>query len=143
MNLANIDIGGIFSGIGTLAKDLRTAITGNAPISAEKAAELAIKAQEIEASILNAQNQVNLAEAQNPNIFVSGWRPFIGWTCGIALCYNYIFMPFFTYIVVWLAESAPAMPTLDTGELTTLLIGMLGLGTLRTVEKTGVITKKP
>jgi hypothetical protein len=81
------------------------------------------------------QNKVNQEEAKNASVFVSGWRPFVGWVCGFSLFYNYIFMPFFTYIVVW-GFSAPPMPTLDSGELMTLLLGMLGLGGLRTYEKT-------
>jgi hypothetical protein len=136
ISLANLDIGGLFTGIGSLAKDIRAAITGKEPINAEKAAEIALQIQQLEASIVNAQMQVNLAEAGNTNVFVSGWRPFVGWTCGIALFYNYIFMPLFTYCAVWISTAAPAMPTLDSGELMTLLFGMLGLGGLRTYEKT-------
>jgi hypothetical protein len=88
------------------------------------------------------QGIVNAEEAKSASLFVSGWRPFIGWICGVSLGYNYIFMPFFTYLSIWYSKSAPAMPALETGELTTILLGMLGLGVLRTVEKTGVITKK-
>lgn len=88
------------------------------------------------------QGVVNAEEAKSASLFVSGWRPFIGWICGISLGYNYIFMPFFTYLSTWYSNRAPAMPALETGELTTILFGMLGLGVLRTVEKTGVITKK-
>ena len=88
------------------------------------------------------QGVVNAEEAKSTSLFVSGWRPFIGWICGVSLGYNYIFMPFFTYLSTWYSNSAPAMPALETGELTTILLGMLGLGVLRTVEKTGVITKK-
>lgn len=142
LQLANIDIGGLFTGIGTLAKDIRAAITGKEPISADKAAELALKVQELEFSVTDAQTKVNMAEASNPNIFVSGWRPLIGWICGIALGYNYIFMPLFTYIAKWVSPDAPPMPTLDSGELITLLFGMLGLAGMRTYErKVGVANK--
>lgn len=81
------------------------------------------------------QNKVNSEEAKNASKFVSGWRPFVGWVCGFALFYNYIFMPFFAYVVIW-GFNAPPIPTLDSGELMTLLFGMLGLGGLRTYEKT-------
>ena len=142
LSFANIDIGGVFSGLGTLARDLRAAITGKEPIDATKAAELALKVQELESSIVTAQTQINLAEASHTSIFVSGWRPFIGWTCGLALFYNYIFMPLFSYIAVWVSPEAPSMPVLESGELTTLLFGMLGLGGLRTYEKKNSVASK-
>jgi len=142
IGLANIDIGGLFSGIGTLAKDLRAAITGKEPIDATKAAELALKAEELQATVINAQNAVNLAEASNSNLFVSGWRPFVGWICGVALGYNYIFMPLFAYCARWISTGAPPMPELNSGELTTLLLGMLGLGAMRTFEKKEGVANK-
>ena len=83
------------------------------------------------------QLKVNAIEAAHPSVFVSGWRPAVGWVCVAAYCYNYVAMP----LIVWSAQlimasdKVPAMITLDTGELTTLLFGMLGIGTLRTVEK--------
>lgn len=135
INLANVDIGGIFTGIGGLARDLRAAITGKEPIDGAKAAELALQVQNLETSIVNAQIQVNLAEAQHASVFVSGWRPAIGWICGMALFYNYIFMPLFSFVAKWVDPSAPAMPELASGELMTLLLGMLGLGAFRTFEK--------
>jgi hypothetical protein len=88
-----------------------------------------------------AQAATNTEEAKNASTWVSGWRPFIGWVCGTALAYNYIGMPFFTYCAVWYSTKAPPMPALDTGELVTILLGMLGLGVLRTVENTGVLKK--
>ena len=87
-----------------------------------------------------AQAGTNTEEAKNTSLFVSGWRPAVGWVCVFSLGYNYIFMPFFTYCTTWWFK-APAMPALDTGELTTILIGMLGLGIMRTVEKTGALKK--
>jgi len=81
-----------------------------------------------------AQASTNTEEAKNASIFVSGWRPAVGWVCVTSLGYNYIFMPFFTYCANWWFK-APAMPALDTGELTTILIGMLGLIASRSFDK--------
>lgn len=92
------------------------------------------KELEAELEIAKGQMAINTEEAKNSSIFVSGWRPAVGWICGTALFYNYVFMPLFTYLAVWLGN-APAMPVLESGELMTLLLGMLGLGGLRTVEK--------
>jgi len=87
---------------------------------------MAAAAQETQLAI--AQIAVNEHEAQNPNLFVSGWRPAIGWTCCIGLVYSFLVQP------VLIAFHYPA-PVLDSGVLMTLLGGMLGLGTLRSIEK--------
>ena len=80
------------------------------------------------------QMDVNKAEAANPNVFVSGWRPFIGWVCGLGFGVQFVFGP--------LAEWGSALyghpvkfPPMDTGTMMPLLLGMLGLGGLRTAEK--------
>lgn len=85
------------------------------------------------AEAAKAQAEVNLKEAENPSLFVSGWRPFIGWVCGIGCAYGFILQPFLAWISAAAGIGAP--PTLDMGTLLSLLGGMLGLGTLRTVEK--------
>lgn len=70
-----IDIGTLFSGIGSLAKDIRTAFTGKEPIDATKAAELALKVQELEFSVTQAQMSVVLAESQSQDKWTSRGRP--------------------------------------------------------------------
>lgn len=75
LSLANIDIGGVFSGFGTLLKDIRTAITGKEPIDASKAAEIAIKIQELETSIETARISVMVAEASSQDKWTSRARP--------------------------------------------------------------------
>ncbi len=82
------------------------------------------------------QTKVNTEEAKSQSVFVAGWRPFIGWVCGVALAYNYVVMPFIVWLSTWGSKTAPGMPVLDMGELMTLLFGMLGLGAMRTYEKT-------
>ena len=81
------------------------------------------------------QGEINVEEAKNSSIFVAGWRPFVGWICGIALAYNYVAMPFLVWAAKWIDPSAPTMPTLDSGELMTLLLGMLGVGAMRSYDK--------
>ncbi len=91
--------------------------------------------KEIDAQLEMARNQtsVNVEEAKNGNLFVSGWRPFIGWTCGFIFVSNYIGVP----MLAWLSPMMhiPAPPRLDIGEVLPVLLGMLGLGGLRTAEK--------
>ena len=87
------------------------------------------------------QMDVNKAEAANPNVFVSGWRPFIGWVCGLGFGVQFVFGP--------LAEWGSALyghpvkfPAMDTGTMMPLLLGMLGLGGLRTAEKIQGVASK-
>ena len=88
-----------------------------------------------EVDLALGQIAVNKTEAASKSLFVAGWRPFVGWTCGIALFYNFILYQFLKFLVIVLMENPPALPVLETGELMTVLLGMLGLGTLRTYEK--------
>jgi hypothetical protein len=83
---------------------------------------------------ISAQTDINKVEAANPNLFVSGWRPFIGWVCGFGLCMQFLISPLFTWVTA-LSGHSIVFPSLDMGTLLTLLGGMLGLGGLRTVEK--------
>jgi hypothetical protein len=75
INLANLDVGGLFSGIGTLAKDIRTAITGKEPIDANKAAEIALKVQELESQVESARVSIMVAEASSTDKWTSRARP--------------------------------------------------------------------
>jgi len=91
------------------------------------------KAQLIQ-EINKAQIEVNKVEAGSSNLFVSGWRPFVGWTCGVALCYHFVLQPFLMFILSSTGNPME-LPTFDMTTLTTVLMGMLGLGGLRTYEK--------
>lgn len=86
-------------------------------------------------SLVQGQLEINKQEAAHPSIFVSGWRPGIGWICGISLGWNYILQPIVSWIAFASGIDIGNAPQLDTGELTTILLGMLGLGGLRTYEK--------
>jgi hypothetical protein len=123
----------VFEGIGGLAKDIRTAITGKDPV---KMAEIEQKAMEIEAMSQQAQVAVNLEEAKHPNIFVSGWRPFCGWVCGFGLAYHYIMNPLIAWAIKLYRPDLTPPPSLDVGDLLVLLSGMLGFGLYRSYEKT-------
>lgn len=83
---------------------------------------------------VSAQLAVNQAEATNPNMFVAGWRPFCGWVAGTGLAVQFLIAPLATWIAT-LAGHPITFPSLDMGTLLTLLLGMLGLGGMRTYEK--------
>lgn len=98
--------------------------------------ELADKAQARETALLQGQIDTNKEEAKNANLFVSGWRPFIGWICGGTLAYTWIVAPL-GKAVFHLAE----MPALSPDAVYPIVLGMLGLGVQRTWEKmNGVAT---
>jgi Holin of 3TMs, for gene-transfer release len=81
-----------------------------------------------------AQIAVNTAEATNPSIFVSGWRPCVGWVCGLACAWNWIGLPI-AKLALELYGHPVALAPADLSEMMPVLLGMLGLGGLRTVEK--------
>ena len=101
---------------GNLAWDIREAIKGK-ELDPEKLIEL--------------QTKINAVEAQHRTLFVAGWRPFIGWICGVALAYNFVIRDLF----IWVTKTTEAPPALQMDHLMTVLLGMLGLGGLRTYEK--------
>jgi len=88
-----------------------------------------------------AQLEVNKAEAQHRSIFVAGWRPFIGWTCGIALMAHFVLFPATDFVVAYMGYEIPPMPAFDMESLMTVLLGMLGLGGMRSFEKFKGIAK--
>ena len=125
---------GILGGVGDFAKAVREAITGEAIKDPNKVLELQQKAMEIEFAVTKTQTDINLEEAKNPNVFVSGWRPFIGWICGTGLAFQFIISPMTEWICK-LFGKAIVPPTLDTGSLMSLIVPLLGLGAYRTYEK--------
>ena len=104
----------------------------------EKSGEL----EELKAttSLALAQASINAEEAKSSSLFVSGWRPAVGWTCALGLVYTFMGQP----ILAWgsLAFHIPVPPLLDMGTLITLLGGMLGIGGMRTVEKLQGVARK-
>ena len=87
-----------------------------------------------------AQIEVNKVEAQHRTVFVAGWRPFTGWICASALAYHFIIEPILIFALAT-QKIQLTLPTFDMGSLLTVLMGMLGLGGLRTYEKAKGITK--
>lgn len=81
-----------------------------------------------------AQLEINKVEAASDNVFVAGWRPGIGWVCVAALAYQFVLAPIGLWFSQIIGHPIPAPPRLDD-MLWELMFGMLGMGTLRTVEK--------
>lgn len=87
------------------------------------------------------QLKINEVEAANPSVFVSGWRPFIGWVCGMACAWNWIGLPIAVALSAFLGKELGLKPA-DLTEMLPVLFGMLGLGGLRTIEKINSVDRK-
>ena len=86
------------------------------------------------------QIQTNIEEAKSSNIFVSGWRPFVGWACGISFAYSYVAFPFlqflaYTFGTEEMVEQLTQLPKLELSDMMPVLFGMLGLGAMRSYDK--------
>ncbi len=88
-----------------------------------------------------AQVEVNKAEAASGSVWKGGWRPFVGWVCGTAFAYHFVIQPLAIFIVAAYGMEIPALPEFDMGQLMTVLMGMLGLGGLRSFEKSKGVAK--
>jgi hypothetical protein len=107
----------------------------------ERAArEIEARLTEHLATIDLAQLEVNKAEAASRNIFVAGWRPFVGWTCGMALAYTYVVQPMLVFGLAHFGHRVE-LPPLDMATMMPVLLGMLGLGGLRSFEKYKGVSK--
>jgi hypothetical protein len=102
--------------------------------------EIATLASKQAHEIALAQIEVNKEEAKSSGIFKGGWRPFLGWVCGVAFAYHFVLQP----LLVFLFSAygiAIELPEFDMSSLLTVLGGMLGLGSLRTFEKYKGVSK--
>lgn len=125
---------GALEGAGSLAHDVRSVITGK--LSPLEAAEFEQKAQELESRLQTAQMEINKAEAQSGNIFVAGARPAVLWVCVLALLYNFVVRP------LAVGFGALNMPEIDASALWPLMSGILGLGGMRSWEKSRGVNNK-
>jgi hypothetical protein len=82
-----------------------------------------------------AQVEVNKAEAASNSVWKGGWRPFVGWVCGAAFAYHFVLQPLAIFGLAAYGMEVPPLPNFDMGQLMTVLMGMLGLGGLRSFEK--------
>lgn len=123
------DIGGI-GAVSSLISNVADKIW---PDPAEREKYL-LKVQELDNQLAAGQLAINQAEAANEHLFVSGWRPFIGWVCGAAFAYHFVLQPLVAFILFNSGVDVK-LPAFNMDTLYTVLMGMLGLGGLRSVEK--------
>jgi hypothetical protein len=113
------------------------------PLQAAAAKLELIKLQQSgELASMTGQLEVNKSEAGNASVFVSGWRPFIGWVCGAAVAWNWVGLKVLLFVAAYFAHPIPNLQPADLGEMLPVLMGMLGLGGLRTIEKINGVNAK-
>jgi hypothetical protein len=91
--------------------------------------------------LAKGQLEINKAEASSGSIFKGGWRPAIGWCCALSLFWTYFLQPFISFGIGVAGADIPPLPQLDMGALMPLMLGMLGLGGMRSFEKMKGLTK--
>ena len=96
--------------------------------------DLSTMAERHAQELAKGQMEINKTEASHKSLFVAGWRPAIGWICGLGMASNFLLIPVANFVLA-LTGSAIVVPLLDTGEMMPVLMGMLGLGAMRTYEK--------
>ena len=112
-------------------KDLRSKLSHEIATMAEKNAHEQIK----------AQLEINKTEAQHNSLFVSGWRPAVGWTCCLGMAANFLIIPMPNFALA-LALSNISIPLIDLETMLPVLLGMLGLGGMRSYEKSKGVARK-
>jgi hypothetical protein len=122
---------GTLQGIAGVASSLKETFTGK--LSPENQAAFDLKLQEMDQKIQEGQLAINAAEAANPSIFVSGWRPACGWIGALGLAYNFLIQPFLTWISTNFHILAP--PLIDSSVMLNLVYALLGLIGARSFEK--------
>jgi hypothetical protein len=142
-----LGIGAIIEGVGKVAGDLITTDKEKLQIALQ-GRELDLEEKKIDQATDLAQVDINKIEAENPNVFVSGWRPAVGWVGVLGLAYQFIGYPLMQWMWSFLQgvdiipKGLTPPPDLQTDQLMTLLAGLLGFGGMRSFEKTKGVASK-
>lgn len=139
MNL--LGLGGIIESVGKIAGDLITTDKEKMQMEIENR-RLDLEEKKIDQAVNLAQIGVNREEAKSSNLFVSGWRPGIGWVCGFALFYATILEPIARFVARVVYNYTGDFPIIDTQLTLQILFGLLGIAGMRTYEKTKGVASK-
>ena len=127
--------------IGSVFTSIREAITGEKIKDPAEMAKISLQLSELEQMANQGQISINKIEAAHKSLFVAGWRPFIGWVCGVAIAYAFVAQP----IIEWgiaIAQLDIEAPKLNVDTLYQLVLAMLGMATLRTYEKKNEVSRE-
>jgi len=101
----------------------------------EQYLNIMLEEKKIEQELMLGQMEVNKVEAAHPSIFVAGWRPAIGWVCAAVFAINFVLIPVYCTIIETLSINATCPEALDMSQMMPVVLGMLGIGGMRTYEK--------
>ena len=142
MGIVDIDLSSLVNSASGLVNTIGNQIRGKVPVDLMEMAKLEAQIEQIKVNVLSliskgdeGQSAINVEDSKSDSFFKSGWRSMAGWVCVFAMANNYLIMPITAWVLSFFMDKIPALLALDSGELITLLFGMLGLGTLRTYEK--------
>ena len=127
--------------IADLAKDLVGRFFPDKTEQEKAQMSLILTTMQNQMAMNQGQMDINKMEAANPSLFVSGWRPFVGWTCGAACAWNWVGLPVVGFIAAAFHHPVQVAPA-DLTQMLPLLLGLLGMGALRTYEKTQGVAAK-
>ena len=140
--LINLDIVSIVNGAAGLVNSIGNQIRGKIPVDQMELAKLEIQMEQVKntiptllAEVDKAQTLILVEDQKSNSFFRSGWRTCAGWVCVAGMANNYLIMPIVAWVLSFFMDKVPTLLALDSGELMTLLFGMLGMGALRTAEK--------
>lgn len=105
------------------------------------AQQLATMSERHAQELAKAQIEVNKVEASSSSLFVSGWRPAVGWVCVSGMAGNFIIIPLANFVLA-LSDSNITIPLIDTATMMPVLMGMLGLGAMRSAEKIKKVSRE-
>ena len=103
--------------------------------------EIATMAERHAQELAKGQLEVNKIEAAHKSLFVAGWRPFIGWICGVAMLANFLLIPMANFVLD-LSGSTNTIPLIELETMMPVLMGMLGLGAMRSFEKVKKVSRE-
>jgi hypothetical protein len=103
--------------------------------------EIATMAERHAQELAKGQLEVNKTEAAHKSLFVAGWRPFIGWICGVAMLANFLLIPMANFVLD-LSGSTNTIPLIELETMMPVLMGMLGLGAMRSFEKVQGVSRE-
>jgi hypothetical protein len=134
-------VGSIIEAVGKVAGDLITTDKERMEMDIEMR-KLDLEEKKLNMAGDMAQIDVNKVEAQSSNFFVSGWRPFIGWGCGIAFIYSTLIEPICRFVATTVFMYDGTFPTINSDLTMQVMLGMLGLGAMRSYEKKNQVAAK-
>jgi len=126
----------ITAGIGLVDKFIGKFVKDK-DLAAKLRAEATSETFQGEIALLLGQIEINKEEAKSEKWWKAGWRPFIGWTCGVALAAKFVLFPILQFLIIIFMTNPVTLPVIGVGELMPVLLGMLGLGAMRSYEKKG------